>query len=205
MAEQHAKWFDLGRFGAALLLIPRSPLRGVPMTCLEIRHTEVFELVHGLTEGLGREEREAVARRFQSALVEFGFNTVPERVVVPGADGEDERVVRRTFSTKTEFTLTELRRLIPGLEPSDLREMPVSGVVLEPETDPHFVGLWRTFAESVLANEAVKVWTPRVKPVRQAVLGVGDDGRGQGGEVRCTQSAGRREQRGIVLRDGGAA
>lgn len=164
MAEQHAKWFDLGRFGAALRLIPRSPLRGVPMTCLEIRHTEVFELVHGLTEGLGREEREAVARRFQSALVEFGFNTVPERVVVPGADGEDERVVRRMFSTKTEFTLTELRRLIPGLEPSDLREMPVSEVVLEPETDPHFVGLWRTFAESVLANEAVKVWTPRVNP-----------------------------------------
>lgn len=152
---KHVRWPDLGRFGAALRVIPESPLRGVAMTCLEVRDAELFQRMFAQPGEDGRAQR----GRFERVLGDLGFGVTSENITEQG-----EVVARRFVSVRTEFMLGELRGLLPGLEPGDLREMDAEAIALRARPEAALAASWERFAEQVLAKEAVRVWTPVPSP-----------------------------------------
>ncbi|WP_240533843.1 hypothetical protein [Aeromonas veronii] len=164
--ERHIKWFDLARFGAALRVVPESPLRGVAVTCLEIRDRDLYQRMYGwpTDREVTADERRALHESFTQAKQDLGFGEQPQPVSVGSYENNDFKQYLRFFSTKTEFSLSELRRLCPGLDAEDLRDMPVDEIRLVAEPEAGMDGEWAAFADRVLAVENKGVWTPVVNP-----------------------------------------
>ena len=164
--ERHIKWFDLARFGAALRVVPDSPLRGGAVMCFEVRDRDLFQRMYGwpTDREVTADERRALHESFTQTKRELGFGEHPQPVNVGSFDNSNFQQYLRFFSTKTKFTISELRRICPGLEESDLREMPESDVRIV--TDPASVmdAEWAAFADKVLAADNKGVWTPVVNP-----------------------------------------
>lgn len=158
--QKTIKWFDLERFGAAIRVIPESPLRGIATTCLEIRDRQLYQSTYGFSAELTREAQQAMADKWSADKKALGFAELAER------EYDDEGVLTRMryTSTRSKFSLTELRTLFPDLGPQDLRDMPADEVALVVDPDPELKGQWREFASAVLAKDAVRVWTPRENP-----------------------------------------
>ncbi len=166
VVERHIKWFDLARFGAALRVVPESPLRGVAVTCLEIRDRDLYQRMYGwpTDREVTADERRALHESFTQAKQDLGFGEQPQPVSVGSYENNDLKHYLRFFSTKTEFSLSELRRLCPGLGAEDLRDMPVDDIRLVAEPEAGMDGEWAAFADSVLAAENKGVWTPVTNP-----------------------------------------
>lgn len=164
--ESHIKWFDLARYGAALRVMPESPLRGVAMTCLEIRDRDLYQRMYGwpTDREVPADERRALNEGFAKAKQELGFGETPQPVNVGSYENDDFKQHLRFFSTKTEFSLSELRRLCPGLSAEDFREMPVDEIRLLADPETGVDSGWPTFADTVLAADNKGVWTPVVNP-----------------------------------------
>ncbi len=167
MGSTDVRWFDLGRFGAALRVVPKDPLRGIALTCLEITDIGSYERAVGFGPALSEPERAQMRDQQCQALDALGFVASPTRLHVERPDGT-EGAIFRFFSPKSEFTLRELRELLPDLGPEDLRLLPSSAIVLEsPLSTPGSPGnsdAWSSFARDVLAKEAIGVWTPQINP-----------------------------------------
>lgn len=164
--ESHIKWFDLARYGAALRVVPESPLRGVAMTCLEIRDRNLYQRMYGwpTDREAPADERRALNESFAQAKQELGFGETPQPVNVGSYENDDFKQYLRFFSTKTEFSLSELRRLCPGLSAEDFREMPVDEIRLLADPEVGMDSGWHTFADTVLAADNKGVWTPVANP-----------------------------------------
>jgi hypothetical protein len=78
----------------------------------------------------------------------------------------------RLFSDRQTFSLAEIQGIVPGVTAEDYKLMPLAEIVYRAEVPPDLVADWKQFAETVLANEAVSVWAPKVnsfdKPWGQA-------------------------------------
>jgi hypothetical protein len=158
--DVQVKWFDLSRFEAALKVVPLSPLRGVALTCLEVIDQDAFtKHVHG--DAQSGTEKEASAKAWREQIVGLGFGTHPEYFA---SGGESERRGFRLYSVRTTFSLSELRRIVPGVTAQDYKLMPVGRIVHRVDVDPEMAAGWKQFTETVLAKEAVGVWVPRVNP-----------------------------------------
>ena len=151
------KWFDLSRFGAALRVVPASPLKGVVMTCLEIRDKDLYQ--RSYIDGLESREIKGMRDQWDQARLDLGFGGDGKHVQAP-----DDATWLRFFSTKSDFKMSELRKIVPGLDSTDFREMSRDQVVLVEDADQEMIGRWQTFATEVLSKEAVGVWTPSVNP-----------------------------------------
>lgn len=158
--EKLIKWFDLERFGAAIRVIPESPLRGIATTCLEINDRKLYESSYGFSEGLSFEKQQALASRWSKDKKTLGFADTPE--TLRDSDGVIQQL--RFHSMKTQFSMSELKALFPALEPSDHRDMPVSEIALSISPEKELTGHWQAFAKDVLAKDAVGVWTPVENP-----------------------------------------
>lgn len=169
MAVRDVQWFDLGRFGAQLRVVPKDPLRGIALTCLEITDVERYERSVGYSaERPLSDEAKAECRAQQMrVLAALGFATTPHRRRVVDAD-DMVHTTLRFFSTTTEFTLRDLRQLLPDLGPQDLRRMPAAAIALTGPLiapwEPGDADVWAGFARDVLAKEAVGVWTLAPNP-----------------------------------------
>jgi len=163
---ESVKWFDLSRYGIALRVVPASPLRGVAMTCLEVRDSALFNTMFGWKqEGITENERSNLREKFRQAKEELGFNGDTQSVLIDDESVEGGfRRYLRLFSAKTQFSLSELRQLCPGLDASDLREMPKDEIRLVAEPKAGKDGEWAKFVETVLAPANHGVWTPVVNP-----------------------------------------
>lgn len=177
MAEESVRWFDLSRFGAALCVAPKSPLRATALMCLEIRRRDVFERMFGMpdreagTDPDVLAERRSVKARFDAALRDLGFGEQPHSVVA--FVGDDMLRYTRFFSARAHFTVADLQRLCPGLSEDDVRDMPRSEVRLPvgSGTDPNRGdwlasnrAAWMSLCDEVLAKEMKGLWTPKVSP-----------------------------------------
>lgn len=158
--QKTIKWFDLDRFGAAIRVIPESPLRGIATTCLEIRDRHLYQSAYGFSAELTREAQQALADKWAADKKQLGFAELAEREY----DDDGLLLRMRYTSTRSQFSLTELRTLFPDLGPQDLRDMSVDEVALVVDPDPELKGQWREFASTVLAKDAVRVWMPRENP-----------------------------------------
>ncbi len=149
------KWFDLSRFGAAIRVVPNSPLRGNALTVLEIRDQALYQSAVGWHEGIGDAERRALHDRLAQALRDLGFG---ERAsYIPDPDRAGYRFLR-FYSGRQSLSLGEIRRLVPGAEESDVRPMAVNEVAIRPEINPEVSAKWAEFIETTLKHEAVGVW-----------------------------------------------
>lgn len=168
--KRQTKWFDLARFGAALRVVPESPLRGVSITCFEINNKDLYQKNID-TENTFKAETasstadafakgEAVRDAWNQVREDLGFSGQPQTIFVDGGDTQTHRF----YSLKTEFTLTELKRLAPGLDASDLKDMFVEDIVLTVRPDAELSDKWAAFAKDVLSREAMAVWTPKLNP-----------------------------------------
>lgn len=153
------KWFDLNRLGAALKVIPESPLRGVTVTCLEITDLELFQNARGLPDRahLNEADRQRIREQWHEDLKSLKFSIQGQRV----HSAKTNKVGLRFYSTQTEFTLSGLRRLVPGLLVEDCREMASSDIVLQSLPDVELSEQWSLFVQKVLAHESLGVWTPK--------------------------------------------
>lgn len=158
--EKLIKWFDLERFGAALRVIPESPLRGIATTCLEIKDRKLYEGSYGFSDEMLQEDKQALATQWARDKKVLGFSDTPEAF----RDEAGQIQQLRFHSLKTQYSMTELRSLFPRLEAGDLREMSVEDVALSMRPDTVLTGQWQAFAEKVLAKDAVRVWTPIENP-----------------------------------------
>src|SRR5471030_67553 len=169
VAEQHIKWVDLRRFGAALKVVPNSPLRGIPMTCLDVFDEQMFtdalrEAFRGPAGGDG--EMPGVGgtgwqQAWWSEMDALGFSRAAQRYEVRDANGQRSF---RLYSERAAFTLADMQRAVPGLLADDMRELPLAEVVHQSEVSADMAQQWKTFAEDVLAKEAVDVWVPKANP-----------------------------------------
>ena len=160
------KWFDLERFGAALRVIPDSPLRGIQVACLEVRDIGLFQEMFGWPENgeIAKEERKTSLADFRKAMDVLGFAaSSAQHISVPDSKNEESKTYLRFFSTKTEFSLSELRGICPDLNGADLRDMSVDQIRLIPDTEV-LRGDWASFTESVLFSENINLWTPIANP-----------------------------------------
>lgn len=161
--EQNVKWFDLSRFNAALKVVPKSPLRGVAMTCLDVSDEKVLALaVNGGSPTPGdAEAQRATAERTRAwwdRLKELGFSTRAE--FYREADESRGRAFR-LYSSRSTFTLAEMQSIVPGVGSDDFKLMPVSSILHTVSPDQEMASSWKRFAEGVLSKEAVNVWLPR--------------------------------------------
>lgn len=161
--DRWVNWFDLGRFGASLRVVPLSPLRGVAMTCLEVHDEVLFANqsrgdVTGLTGAQARERVEATWER----LTALGFSRHVEVVREDSLDAETPPPRKlRMYSERTAFTLRDLQTVLPGLAASDFKLMPLEGLSLKGEVNSELAQTWKAFLQDVLQREAVDVWVPR--------------------------------------------
>lgn len=160
MAAESIKWFDLNRFGASLRIIPKSPLRGVAVSCLQVHDKDLFQRMFGWMpeRGMSADDRRILNENFTQAKNDLGFNEQQHFI-----DDED-RQCWRFFSTKTRFTLSELSRLCPGLTTEDIREMPMDDIRLVVKPDTEITAEWASFTNEVLARDNKGVWTPIANP-----------------------------------------
>jgi len=168
MAHQ-VKWFDLSRFGAALRVIPKSPLRGIAITCLEIRDHQLYQRMIGWPTAndnlIDKDKRQSLRESLRQAKQTLGFSEQPQIISVE-IDGPKRYF--RYFSTQTEFSLSQLRTLFPGLNSNDLRDVPVSEIRLEEGPFKGVDDKWSLFTEQVLSIDNKKVWTPIINPFDMA-------------------------------------
>jgi len=164
--ERRIKWFDLSKFGAALLVMPKSPLRGVAVTCFEIRDRDLYQRMYGwpTDREASADERRVLRENFTRAKQELGFCEHPQPVSLGSYESNDVKQYLRFFSTKTEFSLSELRRLCPGLDAGDLHDMPVDEIRLMTKPGEGIDNEWAAFADTILAVENKGVWTPVTNP-----------------------------------------
>lgn len=156
-----AKWVDLSRFGATLKILPKSPLRTASATLLEIRDKSLFE--QGLHEGEPWTSDEIARARpvLMSALEALGFGPEPKRLQFDESTGQTPL---QFFSLRTKFSLEDLQSVLPRLQPSDMRDMPLHDIVAESRPAAEVAEQWKQFAERQLAVDAIDVWTPKVNP-----------------------------------------
>lgn len=164
--EQEIKWFDLGRFSAALKVMPMSPMRGIAMTCLEVKDEPTFaKFVHGEISDNADEETLRNTRErskgWWEGLKQLGFST---RADFYEQTDESRGRAFRIYSDRESFSLTEMQRIVPGITADDWKTMPLSAIVHHPEWSTEHVPAWKHFAEKVLANESIGVWTPKTNP-----------------------------------------
>ncbi|TAL63596.1 MAG: hypothetical protein EPN79_15680 [Burkholderiaceae bacterium] len=159
-----AKWIDLARFGVTLSIVPRSPLRGTALTVLEIRDAALLEQSIGLDRSLPDDAYAARKEAFFSALQDLGFDS-PATIHF---DADLERNVRRYMSTRTKYSIEDLRPLLPPIEASDLREMPIDAIVLQYRPEPEIAAQWKALIDTTLATDALDVWTPRISPYERS-------------------------------------
>lgn len=167
--KRQTKWFDLSRFGAALRVVPESPLRGVSITCFEINDKDLYQKNYD-TERTFKDGASSTADAFakgdatrnawNEAREDLGFSGQPQTIFVDGGNTQTHRF----YSLKTEFTLTDLKRLAPGLDASDLKDMLIEDIVLTVRPDAELSDKWAAFAKDVLSREAMAVWTPKLNP-----------------------------------------
>lgn len=156
------KWFDLSRFGAALKVVPNSPLRGVPLTCLEIFDQTLF--TSGWKSDGMRETNKALQEAWRLSCADLGFGAVPVTIREPQGSGLPDRVSWRLFSPQLKFTLRDMQALVPGVDASDLREMDEKDIALTAQAGVGMPQAWQQFVFDVLSNEATQVWTPKINP-----------------------------------------
>lgn len=158
--EKLIKWFDLERFGAAIRVIPESPLRGVATTCLEITDQPLYQKHFGFSADMSFEQQTAVANDWAKAMRALDFSLVVERV----KDDNNVQIGSRFHSTRSQFSMSELRTLFPDVERADMKEMAVSAIKLDIEHDVALSDEWKAFTIGVLAKDSVGVWTPVENP-----------------------------------------
>lgn len=106
--EKLIKWFDLERFGAALRVIPESPLRGIATTCLEIKDRKLYEGSYGFSDEMLQEDKQALATQWARDKKVLGFSDTPEAF----RDEAGQIQQLRFHSLKTQYSMTELLSLI---------------------------------------------------------------------------------------------
>lgn len=156
--EKKIKWFNLSRFGAALRVIPNSPLRGVAMTCFEISDRDLYQKMYSKDDAFNEDIKARNDAWFQ-AKSDLGFSENGHTIY----DANSHPIIR-FYSYKTEFSLSELKRLAPDLNASDLIEMPVSDIALTINPTAELSDQWAVFSKDILSKEAIAVWTPKVNP-----------------------------------------
>lgn len=156
------KWFDLSRFGAALKVVPNSPLRGVSLTCLEIFDQALF--TSGWKSDGTREANKALQEAWRLSCAELGFGSVPVTIREPQDGDLPDSVSWRLFSPQLKFTLRDMQALVPGVDASDLREMDEKDIALIAQAGIGMPQAWQQFVFDVLANEGNQVWTPKINP-----------------------------------------
>jgi hypothetical protein len=164
--ETQVKWFDLSRFSAALKVVPNSPLRGIAMTCLDVKDEDAFvKHVQGpvpdSADVSAFREFRARGLAWWDQMRELGFNSQAEHY---DQTTESRGRAFRLYSDRTKFTLGDIQRIVPGLTADDYKTMALSEIVHQPAVNPEIAEGWKKFAEQVLANEAVDVWAPKVNP-----------------------------------------
>ena len=163
--EKQIKWFDLSRFSAALKVVANSPLRGIPMTCLDVSAEPTFtKHVHGepdVSTSEGFKDHRRRGQEWWDQMKELGFNARPEFY-----EQTDESRGRafRLYSDRQTFTLAEMQSIVPGVTADDFKLMPVSEIVHRTDVPAEMAADWKRFAETVLAHEAVSVWAPKNNP-----------------------------------------
>ncbi|KPY55724.1 LPD1 domain-containing protein [Pseudomonas amygdali] len=158
--EKLVKWFDLERFGAAIRVIPESPLRGIATTCLEITDRKRYEASYGFTSDIAPDRQREMAAQWSKASRALGFGSP----TVLNQDDSGVAQQMRFHSMRTQYSMSELRALFPMLEASDLKDMPVADIALNVSHEVELSAEWQTFANKVLAKDAVAVWTPLKNP-----------------------------------------
>lgn len=158
--DKLVKWFDLERFGAAIRVIPESPLRGIATTCLEITDRKLYEASYGFTSDIAPDRQREMAAQWSKASRALGFGA--STVLAKDDAGVAQQM--RFHSMRTQYSMSELRALFPMLEASDLRDMPVADIALNISHEVELSGEWQAFASKVLAKDAVGVWTPLKNP-----------------------------------------
>lgn len=159
-AGKNVIWPDLSGYGAALLVVPKSPLRGAAITCLEVRDRALFQRRFGWPSDRDASTEEAadLKAKFEQAKRAMGF-VEPGRSVYTD-DAGDEGVRIRFFSDKVRFGLSDLQGLCPGLAREDLREFAPGAIRLSLETEQPHEAAWASFIDQVLQQEHKGVWTP---------------------------------------------
>src|SRR4051794_12399428 len=109
--EAQVKWIDLGRFHAALKVIPHSPLRETELTCLEVLDERAFsELIVGagphepIRSGTPPSARER-SQVWWAQMEQLGFSRTPEWLDTAQPDGPR---AFRLYSPRSAFSLSEL-------------------------------------------------------------------------------------------------
>ncbi|MFA6231028.1 MAG: LPD1 domain-containing protein [Rhodanobacter sp.] len=159
--EKVINWFDLGRFGVALRVLPNSPLRGSALTVLEIRDDALYQRAVGWHEGISDSERRALRDGLHEAMHALDFGLQPAYIRNPS---DPERVFSRFYSGRQSLSLREIKRLVPGAEVTDLRPMPVNEVAIRHDLNPEVGAQWERFITTTLKHEAVGVWVPKQHP-----------------------------------------
>lgn len=160
--NKSVKWFDLQRFQAALKVVPNTPLRGITLTCLEVVDQEAFtKFVHEYIDAPSDASLNDRAELWRANLTALGFSTRPE--FFDRGDSSETRGFR-LYSERSTFTLAEMQTIVPGVTADDYALMPLSRIIRGGDVLPEMAEEWKRFAESSLANEAVKVWTTKVNP-----------------------------------------
>lgn len=156
--ERQINWFDLGRFGVALRVLPHSPLRGNALTVLEIRDQALYQSAVGWHEGMSDAVRRSLRESLAGTMRDLGFGELPSYIPDPDRPGYK---FLRFYSGRQSLSLREIKRLVPGAEVTDLRPMPVNEVAIRPNLDPEVGVPWEGFIESTLKRESEGVWMPK--------------------------------------------
>ncbi|CAM3654047.1 LPD1 domain-containing protein [Bordetella flabilis] len=155
------RWFDLSRFGAKLRVLPKSPLRGASLTCLDVFDQEAFT-AHWKWDRT-QAHRAALQEAWLNTCERLGFGDKSLVVYEPSPDGGAVRATR-FMSARSQFTLRDIQALVPGVDAGDLKEMDVEDIALRTAPVPDMPQIWHAFVRDVLAIEAVGVWTPKINP-----------------------------------------
>jgi hypothetical protein len=162
--DREVRWFDLDRFHAALKVVPRSPLRDIAMTCLEVHDEKAFtQVVLGdYASASSVNARNDVSQRiqdWQDRLKQLGFSRASDSNESP-SDSSGRAV--RLYSNRTTFTLAEMQSLVPGMVATDYKMIPLGNILHRPQLAAEMTADWTRFTEGVLAKEALGVWIPQV-------------------------------------------
>lgn len=167
------RWPDLAGWAAALKVVPKSPLRGVTMPCLEVqdeyrfyRHVLLDDIsehdYNNPTPGLVEQAKER-REEFWVRMKALGFSDQVVPIYTQKPDGDHVRGWR-AFSTRPSFGLADLQTLIPSLTAEAFVDTPVSSLVLSHEVDPRAKEAWEAFAASRLALEGRGLWELKEAP-----------------------------------------
>jgi|GEM_PF-1800597 len=171
------RWFDLSRYGAALLVVPANPLRDQSMMVLRVLNTQKFsdQLFRELN---GRDPLDtSIEPADLQKMTEVRNTHFKEALEVLGFSGQFKRQSRydevtkdylfdvmETTSVQSQLTMKQLRLLFPALSMADVIEMPVHKVRyrsldVAPTKAPE--GAWSKVAQEVLDPAQRGVWIAR--------------------------------------------